>query len=181
MKKKTYLILQIFAMIAIACSCSNNQEIVEEKKEYSDVATSGAVDWVSESAYGTSVFGEDTDEWCPYVDSDKFYREELKKGNNYSLYISNYPEIHSRKDVKGKINIGEEELYYTILEIGKSEVTYYEDDAKKREKTIVYNTGYYRIYKRVGNRFYTLWIDQELDEESIRKKAKKIFDKYCTL
>lgn len=72
-------------------------------------------------------------------------------------------------------------MYYTILEIGKSEVTYYEDDAKKREKTIVYNTGYYRIYKRVGNRFYTLWIDQELDEESIRKKAKKIFDKYCTL
>lgn len=178
MKKKIYFLMLILTMIIIVCACSDGQEISNEKSDYTQVATGGATDI---SIYGTSVFGEDTDEWRPYVEDDKLYREELKKGKDYSLYISNYPEIHSRKEVKGTLNIGDEELYYTILETGESEITYYKDAAQKQEESDKYKLGYYRIYKRVGNRFYTLWIDQKLDEKSIKKKAKMIFDKYCTL
>lgn len=186
MKKRIYLIMIILVMIVTVCACSESQDSNKEKTktESNQIVTGGATD-ISNipniPTYGTSVFGEDTEEWCPYVEDDKLYREELKKGKDYYLYISNYPEIESRTEVKGTINIGGEELYYTILDISESSVTYYEDEAKKQEKTIKYKNGYYRIYKRVGNRFYTLWIDQSLDEKSIKKKAKKIFDKYCTL
>lgn len=177
MKKKIYFIMILLAMIVIVSACSDNLE----QNECRNIVTGGAVDVSKVPSFDTSVFGEDADEWSSNVEDNQLYREILKEGKNYSLYISNYPQIHSRKEAEGTINIGNEELYYSILTTGESEITYEGDDKKEQERTIKYKLGNYIIYKRVGNRFYTLWIDQELDEKDIKKKAKEIFDKYCTL
>lgn len=177
MKKKIYFITVLLTTMIIISACSDNQG----QDERHNIVTGQAVDVSSRTlAFNTSIFGEDTEEWCPNVEENQLYCEELKKGKNYSLYISNYPQIDSRNEAEGMINIGDEDLYYSILTTGESEATYI-DDNTKQENTVKYKLGYYKIYKRVGNRFYTLWIDQKLNEKVIKKKAKKIFDKYCTL
>lgn len=176
MKKKICLTTIMLVMMTTVCACSDNQEAIKRKTNTTEVVTGGAV----EKQISMSVFGEDADADIPF-DVEKLYREKLKKGKNYTLYISNYPEINSKSETDGTINIGNEELYYTISDAAESTITYHEDEAKKQTNTNKYKVGWYRIYNRVGNRFYSLWIDETLDEKTIKKMAKEIFDKYCTL
>lgn len=176
MKKVYYITLFLFVMFL--CSCTDNKSNTKEEKISTSI-TGESVSATNRPTCGTSVFSEDTDEWRPYV--DKLYYEQLKKGKDYTLYISNYPVIDSEKDVEGTFDIGDEELYYSVEEISESSVKYYAHKKHKKVKTIKYKNGFYIIYKRVGNRFYSLWIDLKLEKSEVIKKAKKIFNIYCTL
>lgn len=174
MRKIYYITFLVFLMFL--CSCADNISNPKEEQCLTSV-TGESVSATNIPTDKPSVFREDSD--ISYV--DKLYIETLKKGKDYTLYISNYPVIDSEKDVAGTFDIGGEKLYYSLEVISESTVKYYSDKKHKKVKTIKNKNGFYIIYKRVGDRFYTLWIDLKFKKEKVIKKAKKIFDIYCTL